>query len=93
MKKDLSKRGKISLVLSLGTLIIGMLYMYFIMDGRTRLNAQDTQFLIIVVLVSSIFMIITLVERAKTQGGHFSWKKFGIILLIVILFGLWRIAV
>ncbi|MBH9968482.1 hypothetical protein I7V34_18305 [Bacillus sp. V3] len=93
MKKYFSKRGKISLALSLCTLIIGMLYMYFIMDGRTRLNAQDTQFLLIVVIVSSVFMIISLVEKAKTQGGHFSWKKFAMILLIVILLGLWRIAV
>ncbi|MFI8578217.1 hypothetical protein ACIGEL_21370 [Rossellomorea aquimaris] len=93
MKKDLSKKGKISLALSFCTFLVGLSYMYFIMDGRTKLNAQDTQFLTIVVIFLSIFLIITIADRAKMHGGNFSWKKFGIILVIVILFGLWRIAV
>ncbi|TMU82714.1 hypothetical protein FGG79_20755 [Bacillus sp. BHET2] len=91
MKKDLSKRGKISLLLSLCTLVVGMLYMYFIMDGRTILTTQDSRFILIVVLISSIFLVITLVERARAQGTRFSWRRFGIILLIVILFGIWRV--
>ncbi|UTE77992.1 hypothetical protein [Rossellomorea sp. KS-H15a] len=93
MKKELSKKGKISLALSFCTFFVGLSYMYFIMDGRTKLNAQDTQFLTIVVVFLSIFLIITIADRVKMHGGNFSWKKFGIILIIVILFGLWRIAV
>jgi fatty-acid desaturase len=93
MKNELSKKGKVSLALSFCTFLVGLSYMYFVMDGRTKLNAQDTQFLTVVVIFISIFLIITIVDRSKTKGGNFSWKKFGIILLIVILFGLWRIAV
>lgn len=58
MKKDLSNTGKISLALSFCIFIVGLLYMYFKMDDRTKLNAQDTQFLTGVVIFLIIFLII-----------------------------------
>jgi hypothetical protein len=70
-----------------------IIYNLLVMDGRTQLNSQDKWFFWGVIIVIFASVIITIVDRVKTRGGEFSWKKFGIILLIVILFGLWRLTV
>jgi hypothetical protein len=93
LKSKLGKLAKLGFILGFAAFASMYVYGFFEMEGRTKLNQQDTLFLGSMVGIIGVSIILILIDRAKTQGGHFSWKKFGIILLIVILFGLWRIAV
>ena len=68
-------------------------YGYFVMDGRNKLYSEDYPFMVSMLIIIWISIIFIIADRAKSKGGQFSWKKFGIILLIVILFGLWRLKV
>jgi hypothetical protein len=90
---DLSRKGKISLIIGFSSLLSLIIYNLLVMDGRTQLNSQDKWFFWGIIIVIFASVIITIVDRVKIRGGEFSWKKFGIILLIVILFGLWRLTV
>jgi hypothetical protein len=93
MNKDLSRKGKISLIIGLSSMIGLVMYIFIVMDGRTQLNSRDSWFFWSMIIIAVISVVITIADRAKTRGGEFSWKKFGIILIIVSLFGLWRLTV
>ena len=90
---DLSRKGKISLMIGISTMIALIMYIFLVMDGRTQLNNQDAWFFWSMITIMFVSVVIVIADRAKSKGGQFSWKKFGIILLIVILFGLWRLKV
>ncbi len=92
MKSKLGKLAKLGFIL--GFTAFGSMYMYgfFEMEGRTNLNQKDTLFLGSMTGIIGISVILILIDRAKVNGGRFYWKRFTILLLIVILFGLWRVA-
>ncbi|PFA68782.1 hypothetical protein CN378_06125 [Bacillus sp. AFS015802] len=91
--KELSTKGKISVLVGFFSIVSAIFYIFFAMDGRSKPTDQDNLFFITVIIIAVVSVIFTVADRAKTRGGEFSWKKFGIILLIVILFGLWRLTV
>jgi phosphoglycerol transferase MdoB-like AlkP superfamily enzyme len=68
-------------------------YGYFIMDGRTTLNNQDRTFLLIMIILVFISLLFMIADRAKSKGGKFSWKRFGVLIMVMILFGICRVIV
>lgn len=88
---DLSKRGRFCLLIGFSSLGALIMYNYLAMDGRTELNDQDRLFVWSMIVIIFLSVFYTIADRAKKRGEALSWKRFGIILLILILFGLWRI--
>jgi hypothetical protein len=93
MKSHLSKKGKVSLLIGFFSIVSAIFYIFIVMDGRSKATEQDNLFFITVIIISVVSVIFTIADRAKTRGGEFSWKKFGTIIILVILFGLWRLTV
>jgi hypothetical protein len=93
MKSHLSKKGKVSLLIGFFSIVSAIFYIFIVMDGRLKATEQDNLFFITVVIISVVSVIFTIADRVKTRGGEFSWKKFGTIIILVILFGLWRLTV
>ncbi|OAT84726.1 hypothetical protein A6P54_20885 [Bacillus sp. MKU004] len=91
--KELSRKGKISVFVGFFSIISAIIYIFIVMDGRTKATEKDNLFFMIVLIIASISLIITMVDKARVRGGEFSWKKLLLILLGVILFGLWRLSV
>jgi uncharacterized membrane protein YiaA len=86
-----SRLGKVSLVIGLSSMLGLVLYIFIVMDGRTHLNRQDSWFFWSAIIIAAVSVVITIADRVRTRGEEFSWKRFGIILLIILLVGLWRI--
>jgi hypothetical protein len=93
MKRDLSKKGKVSLIIGFFSIVSAIFYIFIVMDGRTKATEQDNLFFITVIIIAVLSVIFTIADRAKAREGEFSWKKFGIILILVILFSVWRLTV
>lgn len=91
MESDLSKKGKVSLIIGFFSIVSAIFYIFIVMDGRTKATEEDNWFFITVIIIAVVSVIFTIADRAKARG--FSWKKFGIIIILVILFGLWRLTV
>jgi hypothetical protein len=93
------KQHKMSLITKISYiacfLAMGSVFVYgiFVMDGRTTMNSQDRTYMSIMLVVLFTSLIFMIADRAKSRGGEFSWKKFGIIIILVVLFGLWRLTV
>ena len=88
---DLSRKGRFSLLIgfsSLGALII---YNYLAMDGRTELNDQDRWFFLSMIVIKFLAVFYTIADRAKKRGEAISWKRFGFLILVVILYVIWRL--
>jgi phosphoglycerol transferase MdoB-like AlkP superfamily enzyme len=90
---DLSRKGRFSLLIGFSSLGALILYNYLAMDGRTELNDQDRWFFWSMIVIIFLSVFYTIADRAKKKGEVLSWKRFGIILFILVLFGLWRIIV
>ncbi|QTC41021.1 hypothetical protein I7V34_18320 [Bacillus sp. V3] len=91
--KGLSRKGKISVLVGFFSIISAILYIFIVMGGRTKATEEDNLFFMMVLIIASISLIITMVDRARVRGGGISWKKLLLILLGLILFGLWRYSV
>ena len=91
MKKSVGKLGKMGFILGFVSFACMYIYGFFEMEGRTKLIQQDTIFLGSMTMIMGLSVILILIDRAKKQGRDFSWKRFGIILLAVILFGILRV--
>jgi hypothetical protein len=93
VKKGVGKLGKMGFILGFVSFACMYIYGFLEMGGRTQLTQQDTIFLGSLTMIMGLSVIVILIDRAKTQGREFSWKKFLILLGILILFGIWRITI
>jgi hypothetical protein len=90
MKKKMSLSGKISFATGLLAFALVFAYGFFVMDGRTKLMEKDYVVLGSLFIIAGISLLFMIAERMRLSDSGFSWKRFGIVVFVLILFGLWR---
>jgi hypothetical protein len=88
---DLSTKGKISVLVGFFSIISAVPYIFIVMEGRTTATEKDNWFFMTVIVIAAVSVVITIADRAKTKGEGFSWRKFGSVLLVALLYGLWKL--